>query len=91
MVETTVCVCNTLGLHARAAAHLVRLANLYSSSIIIERKDNGTNANAKSILSVLSLAASHGVELHIVADGSDEAAAIKAIEELFLSKFGEDQ
>jgi len=91
MVEKTLRVVNTLGLHARAAAHLVRLANVYSSSIIIERKDNGIKANAKSILSVLSLAASFGVELHVVAEGSDERDAIDAIRELFISKFGEDQ
>ena len=90
MLEATVRLTNTLGLHARAAAQLVRLANRFKSSIILKRSDNAVTANAKSILSVLSIAASFGVELQLVADGEDEAEAIAQIEKLFADKFGEE-
>ena len=90
MLEATVRLTNTLGLHARAAAQLVRLANDFKSSIILKRRDTAVTANAKSILSVLSIAASFGVELLVVADGEDETEAIEQIEKLFADKFGEE-
>ena len=90
MLEATIRVTNTLGLHARAAARLVRLAATFkSSSVTIRRNDTNTEANAKDILSVLSIAASKGVELHIIADGADENEAIEQITKLFTDKFGE--
>ena len=90
MLEATTRLTNALGLHARAAAQLVRLANGFKSSIMIKRRDNGVTANAKSILSVLGIAASFGVELQMIADGPDEAHAIAAISDLFEKKFGEE-
>ena len=90
MLEATVRLTNTLGLHARAAAQLVRLANRFKSSIILKRSDSNVAANAKSILSVLSIAASFGVELQVIADGDDETEAIAQIEQLFADKFGEE-
>lgn len=89
MLETRLKVTNQLGLHARAAAQLVRLAGKFRSRIILTRTDNNTSADAKSILSVLTLAATRGTELEIKIEGDDEAEAIKAIEELFASGFGE--
>ncbi len=90
MLETTVRLTNALGLHARAAAQLVRLACCFKSSVVIKRLDNAVTANAKSILSVLSIAASFGVELQVIADGPDEANAIAVIADLFEKKFGEE-
>ena len=90
MLEATVRLTNALGLHARAAAQLVRLANGFKSSIILKRRDTAVTANAKSILSVLSISASFGVELLVVADGEDETEAIEQIEKLFADKFGEE-
>ncbi|MBK8303352.1 MAG: HPr family phosphocarrier protein [Chloracidobacterium sp.] len=90
MLEATVRVTNTLGLHARAAARLVRLAATFSSSVKIRRKDNDSEANAKDILSVLSIAASFGVVLQFIADGADESDAIEQIKQLFADNFGED-
>jgi phosphotransferase system HPr (HPr) family protein len=89
MLEARIRVTNLLGLHARAAAQLVRLANTFKSEITVKRPDNGTAANAKSILSVLNLAAGMGIELLITADGEDAADAIDAITGLFANKFGE--
>ena len=90
MLEATVRLTNILGLHARAAAQLVRLSNRFESSIVLTRFDNAVTANAKSILSVLSIAASYGVELQITADGVDERDAINQITKLFADKFGEE-
>lgn len=90
MLEAKIRVTNTLGLHARAAARLVRLSATFVSKVKIRRNDNGSEANAKDILSVLSIAASQGVELQIIADGADEQAAIEQIKRLFADNFGED-
>jgi phosphocarrier protein len=89
MLQCRITIVNTLGLHARAAARLVRLANKFSCRITLVRDDNGLTANAKSILSVLHLAAGYNVTLNIIADGEKEFEAISAIESLFLEGFGE--
>lgn len=90
MLEGTVKVVNRLGLHARAAAKLVRVAAAYSSRIHIIRQDGNVEANAKSILSVLALAASIGTELVVRAEGVDEAEAHDAVIALFKDGFGEN-
>lgn len=89
MVEQTVVVTNRLGLHARAAAQLVSTANRFDSNVRIERLDQSATADAKSILSVLMLAASRGTELRLIANGSDENEAIIALTNLFVHGFGE--
>lgn len=89
MLKATVIVINELGLHARAAAQLVRLASGFRSRIRLYRVDNAVLADAKSILSVLTLAASKGVVLEIEVEGTDESAAIEAIESIFANGFGE--
>ena len=89
MVERSVCVVNRLGLHARAAARLVRTASAFRSTVRLERADRSASAEAKSILSVLMLAASRGTELRAVAEGVDEEQALAAVCELIESGFGE--
>jgi phosphotransferase system HPr (HPr) family protein len=89
MVEQTVTVTNRLGLHARAAAQLVSTAGRFKSQLRIERLDQSANADAKSILSVLMLAASRGTELRLIANGTDEREAIDALTRLFAQGFGE--
>ena len=89
MLEGTVKVVNPLGLHARAAAQLVRLAARFRSTITLKREDSGAFANAKSILSVLALAAPIGTTLLIEAEGDDEQEALDAIVSLFAAGFGE--
>ena len=89
MVESTVTVRNKLGLHARAAAQLVRTANHFQSDLRLERMDGSTTADAKSILNVLMLAASGGTELRVIADGADEQNAVTAVAALFEAGFGE--
>jgi phosphotransferase system HPr (HPr) family protein len=89
MLDGSAKVVNPLGLHARAAAQLVRLAGKYRSLITLRREDSAAFANAKSILSVLALAAPIGTVLLIEVDGSDEHEAFEAVMSLFADGFGE--
>jgi phosphotransferase system HPr (HPr) family protein len=89
MLKAELSVTNSLGLHARAAAQLVKLASGYKSRITLSRHSGNGPADAKSILALLSLAASCGTELEISVDGADEDDALSAIRELFASGFGE--
>jgi len=68
---------NQFGLHARPAAQLVRLAQQYSCEIKL--KTSNGEADAKSILDILSLAAGPGVKIHIRADGPDEKEALETM------------
>ncbi|MER3427568.1 MAG: HPr family phosphocarrier protein [Pyrinomonas sp.] len=90
MAERLVVVKNRLGLHARAAAQLVRTASRFQSAVRLERTDGSAVADAKSILSVLMLAACRGTQLRVTASGEDEANAIEALTALFESGFGEE-
>lgn len=78
---------NPLGLHARAAAQLIRLVGKSKSEIKLLRADK--RADAKSILSVLTLAAAKGTRLKIEIEGADEKETLQKIEELFAQGFGE--
>ena len=90
MQERRVTISNRLGLHARAAARLVRRATQYTSEIELLREDTKQAADGKSILSVLLLAASRGTRLIIRATGTDEDRAANALVELVEQKFGEE-
>jgi len=90
MLEKHVTLQNALGLHARAAAQLVKLSREFQSNVMLVRPDNASIADAKSILSVLTLAASLGTELILQAEGEDEHEALATIESLINRKFGED-
>ena len=89
MLEGRLKIVNPLGLHARAAAQLVRLAGRFRSKITLQRVDSGFFADAKSILSVLTLAASMGTEVLIKVDGADALEAYEAVCDLISSGFGE--
>jgi len=89
MLEREISIVNPLGLHARAAAKLVRLARTFSSRVLIEHRDANATANAKSMLSILAIAAGMGTRLFLVVDGPDEDAAIKAVGDLIATGFGE--
>ena len=92
MLETRLQVTSRLGLHARAAANLVRVASKFKSSLTIQRLDgNAEIADAKSILSILTLAASRGTALKIVAQGVDEQEALDAVVGLFSRDFDETE
>lgn len=91
MAERTLEVTSRLGLHARAAANLVRVASKFKSKLTLQRPEGGLEADAKSILSILTLAASYGTALKLVATGDDEQEALKAIVDLFARAFDENE
>jgi phosphocarrier protein HPr len=90
MIRQSVLVTNKLGLHARAAAKLVKLASGFSSEIYLSRENANQHIDSKSILGVLMLAASKGTRLVISIEGQDEVEAGQAIRNLFEAKFGEE-
>ncbi len=88
LVERKIQVINKLGLHARPAAMLVQKASKFKSEIKLRKED--VEANAKSILGVMMLAAEVGSFVIIRAYGDDEDQAMEALAELFENKFGEE-
>ena len=88
MIELDVTIVNRLGLHARAAAKFVHLAGAFASRVTVARE--GTRVDGKSILGLLTLAASKGTKLHLSIQGDDEAEAGAQLAELVRSRFGEE-
>jgi len=89
VVTTNITIINKLGLHARAAAKLVKLCATFEADIDIEKE--GQRVNCKSIMGVMMLAASCGSEVTLSATGDDAEAAVAAITTLFNNKFDEDE
>jgi phosphocarrier protein HPr len=87
MIQKTLTLKNRLGLHARAAAKLVHTAGAFESRITLTH--DGDEVDGKSILGLLLLAAGKGTPLNVSADGSDEAEAMKALENLIDRRFDE--
>lgn len=90
MIRRSLLVTNRLGLHARAAAKLVRLVCGFSSEVHLSREDQNQHIDARSILGILMMAASQGTRLIVTIDGADEADVSEAIRELFKNRFGEE-
>ena len=80
---------NALGLHARAAAQLVKAANRYKSEVSLECE--GQTVNGKSIMGVLMLAAAQGMRVKVRCEGEDANACLSEISALIANKFGENQ
>ena len=78
---------NQVGLHARPATFFIQKANEFKSSIWVEKEER--RVNAKSLLGVLSLGIVSGTDIRIIADGSDEKAAVEALVALVESGFAE--
>ncbi|MBI3939737.1 MAG: HPr family phosphocarrier protein [Acidobacteria bacterium] len=89
MVQREVLIQNKLGLHARAAAKLARTASTFQSDIHLARLGRNEFVNGKSVLGILMIAARAGTRLRITASGSDETAAVAALEALINNRFGE--
>jgi phosphocarrier protein HPr len=89
MQQKELLIINKLGLHARAAAKLISVTTRFSSDITLEK--DGRAVDGKSIMSVMLLAASKGTCLSIKTDGSDETAALDAIETLINNRFDEEE
>ena len=89
MPSAQVEIINKLGLHARAAAKFVSCSSAFSSSI--EAGKDGNLVDAKSIMSVMMLAAGKGTVLDLKIEGPDEEAALKALTELIDNRFDEPE
>ena len=87
MIEATVQISNRLGLHARAAARFVHLANSFQSTITVAK--GSSSVDGKSILGLLTLAAASGTRLRLVAEGDDEQRAVDELRRLVRDRFGE--
>ncbi|HMK74447.1 MAG TPA: HPr family phosphocarrier protein [Myxococcaceae bacterium] len=80
---------NELGLHARAAAQLVQIANRYPCEVQVESE--GQTVNGKSIMGVLMLAAAQGMRVKISCSGQGAVACLAELGQLIANKFGEGQ
>ena len=87
MFVKEVAVQNQVGLHARPATFFIQKANEYKSSIWVEKEER--RVNAKSLLGVLSLGIVGGTSIRIIADGTDEEAAVQDLRRRVESGFPE--
>ena len=86
-----VAICNTLGLHARPAMQFVDIANQFTSTITVHKGgDEPADADGKSVMQMIILAAVEGTPMRIVAEGDDAQAAVTKLAELIEGKFGEE-
>ena len=84
-------VSNKLGLHARPAMQFVDLANQFKSDIKVTKfGEEPGEADGKSVMEMIILAATEGTKMRIDADGEDAQEAVAKLAELFESKFGEE-
>ena len=82
---------NSLGLHARPAMAFVDMANQFNSRItVIKGGDEPYEADGKSVMQMIILAATEGTPLRISAEGDDAEAAVASLAKLFEDKFGEE-
>ncbi|MBO4854260.1 MAG: HPr family phosphocarrier protein [Oscillospiraceae bacterium] len=87
MYTQEITVKNEVGLHARPATYFIQKANEFKSGIWVEKEER--RVNAKSLLGVLSLGIVQGTTITLIADGSDQEEAVKALVELIENNFGE--
>ncbi len=87
MTEGKIQISNRLGLHARAAARFVHLANTFKSRIVVTK--DASRVDGKSILGLLTLAAAKGTQLRLSAEGDDAEEAIRQLSRLVQDRFGE--
>lgn len=85
--EVRYTILNALGLHARAAAQLVKVANRYTCDVDIECEDQ--SVNGKSIMGVLMLAAAQGMMVKVTCRGEGQDACQRELGELINNRFGE--
>jgi phosphocarrier protein len=89
MLTKDLVVTNETGIHARPAAAIVQLASQFQSDITFIKDD--VQANAKSIMNILLLAAEPNSSIQVEVDGSDETEAMEAMSQLFEMNFHDDE
>lgn len=87
MLTEKITIINKLGLHARAAALLARNASAFDSQIKVSLQ--GKQVDAKSVMSLMLLAASQGTEVSLHIEGPDQQQAMAALTELINNRFNE--
>ena len=90
VVEAKFTVQEQLGLHARPAGRFVSLAGRFDSEVQVARDDDDEWVSGRSVLSILSLAASHGTILRLRAEGPDAKEAVAALGALLASSTDAD-
>ncbi|MEX0331936.1 MAG: HPr family phosphocarrier protein [Puniceicoccaceae bacterium] len=85
--EIVLTVTNKMGIHARPAAMIVRVANKYAADVLVEKDDE--QVNGKSIMGLMMLAAGNGSTLRFKAEGNDAEDMLKEMSALFERKFEE--
>ncbi|MDA4845314.1 HPr family phosphocarrier protein [Hoeflea poritis] len=79
---------NKRGLHARASAKFVQLAESFDARILVSK--DGMSVGGTSIMGLMMLAASPGCSIDVSASGPDAQKALDALDELIANRFGED-
>lgn len=87
MVERVLKIVNEKGLHARASAKFVEVAEGFKSRVTVSK--DGMDASGDSIMGLLMLAASRGTSINVKTEGDDAEAAMNALDALVADKFGE--
>ena len=87
MITREVSITNKVGLHARPATFFIQKANSYRSVIWVEKDER--RVNAKSLLGILSLGISQGMNITLIADGQDENEAVEGLAEIINSGLAE--
>jgi len=89
MLRKEVEIINKLGMHARAAAKFVTLAQTFAADIRVCR--NGREVNGKSIMGVMMLAAAKGSIIELIINGMDEESAMQKLTQLIKDRFDEHE
>ena len=87
-VLRSVTIVNQRGLHARAAAKFVKLAERFEAEVAVRRRE--TLVTGTSIMGLMMLAAGPGTRLDLLASGPEAEAAVAALETLVVNRFDED-
>ena len=88
VVTRTVTVVNRKGLHARASARFVKLAETFDAEITVGR--NGARVSGRSIMGLMMLAAGPGNKIELSATGPEAEGALEALDRLVAGRFGEE-
>ena len=88
-LEKDLLIVNKLGLHARAATQLAKLANQFNADITLQLGDK--SASATSVLGLMMLEGNQGKEVRVISEGADAAQAMDAIESLIVARFNEQE
>ena len=88
VIRRTVTICNRRGLHARAAARFVKLADQFTAEITVAK--NGASVSGRSIMGLMMLAAGPGTEVELRGSGPDAERAVQALADLVCCGFDEE-